>query len=68
MLVFMWYKVFQDGRVIFEDMSRSRRPSTCLAYENIKNVIKMGLENRHGNVLGIAEFSAGKFHRIETFA
>lgn len=36
--VFEWYKMFKDGREVFEDEERSGRPSTVNTEENIKQI------------------------------
>ncbi|XP_043064448.1 uncharacterized protein LOC108100612 [Drosophila ficusphila] len=52
---FEWYKAFQEGRKILEDMPRSGRPSTSLTDTNIDAVKEFIFENHHVSLREIAQ-------------
>ncbi|XP_044753368.1 protein GVQW3-like isoform X1 [Coccinella septempunctata] len=64
-----WYKSFKDGREVVEDLPRSGRPSTSTTDDNIIQIKKLVLENRHSSVRELArELSIDKMtvHNILT--
>lgn len=64
-----WYKSFKDGREVVEDLPRSGRPSTSTTDDNIIQIKKLVLENRHLSVRELArELSIDKMtvHNILT--
>lgn len=52
--VYQWYKEFQEGRELVEDLPRSGRPSNSSNDENIAKVKEMVIQNRHSGLREIA--------------
>lgn len=58
-----WYKAFQEGREIVEDMPRSGRPSTSTTQLNVYAMKQMMLEKRH-TILREVENCLNIFHEL----
>ena len=67
--VYLWYKMFSQGREEVNDEERAGRPSTSTTDESIDEVKKIVLVNRRITVRKVAEdlnISIGSCHSIFT--
>ena len=65
--IYMWYKLFTEGREEVNDDARSRRPSTSTTNENTEAMKKIVMENRRITIREVAEdvgISIGSCHAI----
>ena len=53
--LYMWYKLFQEGRENVEDESRPERPNTSTTDENVEAVKEIVLKNRRITIREVAE-------------
>ena len=55
MQVFEWYKAFNEGREVVENLPHASRPSSSVNDDNFEKVEKIVLEHRHAGIGEAAE-------------